>query len=270
MVQIGKVEALMRYPVKSMLGESIKSSVITKHGLLGDRAYALIDQLSNKIVSAKNPKKWPNMFFYSAKYIFEPSVENLTDVKIVFPDNAYCNSNDKDINKILSSLLKHEVSLSSIVPENVQLEEYFADIDEIEQKNNIVDAHMPNGTFFDLGNIHLLTIATLEQFKIINPDSNFHINRFRPNIVIQTDKNQSGFIENSWIGKEIAIGEEVVLKINQACPRCVMTTLEQSSFTKDLNILKTILKNNNGNAGVYAEVIREGTIKVNDVIQIID
>lgn len=268
MVQIGMIEALMRYPVKSMIGESINSSVITKRGLLGDRAYALIDQTSNKIVSAKNPKKWPDMFLYSAKYISEPSIESLTNIQIMFPDNTYCNNTHKDIDKILSSFLKHEVALSSIVPKEVRLEEYFADIEEIQQKNHIVDAYMPNGTFFDLGNIHLITTSTLEQFKIINPDSNFHVDRFRPNIIIRIDKNQSGFIENSWVGKEIAIGNEVILKINQACPRCVMTTLEQSNSPKDLNILKTIIKNNNGNAGVYAEVIREGTIKVNDVLQI--
>lgn len=270
MVQIGMVEAIMRYPVKSMVGESIKSSFIMKRGLLGDRAFALIDQTTNKIVSAKNPKKWPDIFFYSAKYVTEPSMENLTDIQITFPDNTCYDSTCNDINKILSSSLKHEVVLSSVVPMEVQLEECFADIEEIQQKDNVIDAQMSIGTFFDLGDIHLLTTATLEQFKTQNPSSNFHINRFRPNILIRTEKNISGFIENSWIGKKIAIGNEVILKINQACPRCVMTTLEQSNFPKDLNILKTIIKNNNGNTGVYADVIQIGTIKVNDVIRIID
>lgn len=270
MEKIGIVEAIMRYPVKSMMGETINSSFIMKRGLLGDRAFALIDQTSNKIVSAKNPKKWPDIFFYSAKYITEPTIENLANIQIILPDNTSCDSTNNNINGVLSSSLKHDVVLSSVVPKEVQLEECFANIEEIQEKDNVIDAPMSKGTFFDLGDIHLLTTATLEQLNTLNPNSIFHMNRFRPNILIRTEKNMPGFVENSWIGKKIAIGNDVILKINQACPRCVMTTLEQNNFPKDLNILKTIIKNNNGNAGVYADVIQVGTIKVNDVIRIID
>ena len=54
----GRVVSLWRYPVKSMLGEQLNSSYVTEHGLLGDRAYALIDQKTGKVASAKNPRKW--------------------------------------------------------------------------------------------------------------------------------------------------------------------------------------------------------------------
>jgi uncharacterized protein YcbX len=42
------------------------------------------------------------------------------------------------------------------------------------------------------------------------------------------ESNTSGekdFIENSWIGKKITIGEDVVLKVTGPCTRCVMITL---------------------------------------------
>lgn len=269
MVQIGTVELLMRYPVKSMRGESVQSSIVTNNGLLGDRTYALIEQTSKKIVSAKNPKKWPDIFFYSAKYLSEPTLNNIAEIEITLTNGDSCNSANREINTILSSCLKHEVVLSSNVPQKVQLEECFADLEEIEQKNSVIDADMPKGTFFDLGKIHLLTTASLETFENITPESDFHINRFRPNILIRTKEDSSGFIENSWIGKEIAIGDEVILKITQACPRCVMTTLEQNEFSKDLNILKTIIKHNSGNSGIYADVIHTGTIKLGDTIRII-
>ena len=61
-----------RYPVKSMIGEELNSAVIGDNGILGDRAYALLDIETNKIVSAKNPKKWPELFSFHARYIEPP------------------------------------------------------------------------------------------------------------------------------------------------------------------------------------------------------
>jgi uncharacterized protein YcbX len=63
---VGVVEELWRYPVKSMLGEQLTRSEITESGLLGDRAYALRDISDAKIATAKNPRRWPNLFSYRA------------------------------------------------------------------------------------------------------------------------------------------------------------------------------------------------------------
>jgi uncharacterized protein YcbX len=41
-----------------MLGEELNSSYVTERGLIGDRTYALIDQETGKVTSAKNPRKW--------------------------------------------------------------------------------------------------------------------------------------------------------------------------------------------------------------------
>ncbi len=67
---IGTVAALWRYPVKSMMGEELNSAEVTERGLLGDRAYALVDVETGKIASAKNPRKWPTLFEHRA--VFEP------------------------------------------------------------------------------------------------------------------------------------------------------------------------------------------------------
>ena len=52
----GSVTSLWRYPVKSMLGEEVTATQIASHGLLGDRAYALVDSADGKAATAKNPK----------------------------------------------------------------------------------------------------------------------------------------------------------------------------------------------------------------------
>src|SRR5260370_277120 len=59
---IGSVLSVWRYPVKSMLGEELKSTRVTERGLLGDRAYALLDRETAKVASAKHPRKWPSLF----------------------------------------------------------------------------------------------------------------------------------------------------------------------------------------------------------------
>ena len=53
----GRVVTLWRYPIKSMIGEELNATEVTTRGLLGDRAYALIDQATTKVASAKNPSK---------------------------------------------------------------------------------------------------------------------------------------------------------------------------------------------------------------------
>ena len=57
---VGKIVALWRYPVKSMLGERLEAVELTPPGLLGDRAYALWDRQTQRIASAKNPKNGRN------------------------------------------------------------------------------------------------------------------------------------------------------------------------------------------------------------------
>lgn len=69
----GSVVSLWRYPIKSMMGEELNSAAVTEHGLRGDRAYALIDVASGKVVSAKNPLKWARMFDCRAAYTDNPN-----------------------------------------------------------------------------------------------------------------------------------------------------------------------------------------------------
>ena len=59
---VGSIVSLWRYPVKSMMGEELRSTDMTEGGIWGDRSYALIDTETGKVVSVKNPNKWPKMW----------------------------------------------------------------------------------------------------------------------------------------------------------------------------------------------------------------
>src|SRR5215510_2849379 len=82
----GRVVAIWRYPVKSMMGEELNATEVTERGLLGDRAYALVDAQTGKVASAKNPRRWPNLFDFRAAYV-EPPVDDkpLPPVRITLP-----------------------------------------------------------------------------------------------------------------------------------------------------------------------------------------
>jgi MOSC domain-containing protein len=62
----------MGYPVKSMMGEELNASLVTDRGLLGDRAYALMDRETGKVVSAKEPRKWAKLFEFRSMSILQP------------------------------------------------------------------------------------------------------------------------------------------------------------------------------------------------------
>lgn len=85
-VPVGSVVSLWRYPVKSMMGEELNASYVTERGLLGDRAYALVDQVTGKVASAKNPRKWGKLFDFRASFVDSPRMGGkMPDVRITLP-----------------------------------------------------------------------------------------------------------------------------------------------------------------------------------------
>jgi len=267
----GSVVSLWRYPVKSMMGEELRLTDILEYGVLGDRSYALIDTETGKVVSAKNPRKWPNMFSFMSRYVDVPKNGSpLPPVRITLADGTIIDSNQADINSIISNALGRSVRLEALVPQTPNLEEYWPDIAELDNKDVVTDEKMPEGTFFDLANIHLLTTSTLDKLRSLYPQGRFEVRRFRPNIVVNTGSEEPYFTENNWIGKTLAIGDNVLLKVTEPCPRCVMTTLAQGDLPQDSEILRTVLQKNNGHVGIYASVAQAGTVKCGDEIKVID
>ena len=267
----GKVVSIWRYPVKSMLGEELNSSYVTERGLVGDRAYALIDEETGKVVSAKNPRKWEKLFDFRSVFMDPPQVaENIPHIRITLPDGAQIfSSQDKDIDYTLSKALGRDVRLMKANLDKPSYEEYWPDIEGLAQREKITDEAMPPRTFFDIAVIHILTTSTINRLRELYPEGRFEVRRFRPNIVIEsTASEKKSFIENLWIGKKLTIGEDIVLRITGPCTRCVMITLPQCDLPKDLGILRTVARYNQVNVGVYASVLQGGTIHRGDLVRL--
>ncbi|MGM8365812.1 MOSC domain-containing protein [Virgibacillus sp. W0181] len=262
-----QVASLWRYPVKSMMGEELNACSITEKGVHGDRAYGVVDQETGKLANAKNPKKWPDMFYYRAAYT-EPiqSIGSIPPVRITMPNGDFVLSNEKEINERLSASFDRQVALGSPTLEKVEFEGYVPEeIKELEDRGTIFSKASPEGTFFDLAMVHIITTATIDRLRKLTPSSRIEPRRFRPNIIIDVP-DVEGFVEEKWVDKIISIGDDVQLKIIQPTKRCVMTTLPQGDLPKDSNVLRTLAQQNNGNFGVYAEVVKTGRLQSGDSV----
>jgi uncharacterized protein len=279
---LGSVVSLWRYPVKSMMGEELNATDVTQRGLLGDRAYALVDSATEKVASAKNPRKWAKLFDFRAA-LAEPARtgEKIPPVHVALPDGTIVTSEHSDTNQILSNVLGRQVTLQTREPAQQEVvettlpnpwtrsyEEYWPDMEDLTYRDTITHEAMPEGTFFDLAVTHILTTATIDRLRELYPQGRFEARRFRPNIVVEPSSGEEGFIEDEWVGKTLVIGDEVRIDITEPCPRCVMTTLAQGDLPKDPGILRTAAQHNQVNVGVYGAVRRGGTIGRGDPVRV--
>ena len=276
----GSVVSLWRYPVKSMMGEELHATYVTDGGFLGDRVYALIDQSTGKVASAKYPRKWGKLFDCRAAFMEPPHPgEQLPPVRITLPDGTIVTSAQENVHALLSRVLEREVTLTTTRPVSPSVE--VERLDAHDPAETIVDigAFMMPGRFADYAAVHVLTTATMDRLCALYPQGRFEVRRFRPNIVVEPTAGQQAFVENAWVGHTLDIGAEVRLRITDPMLRCVMTTLPQGDLPRDLGILRTVAQHNQvsipalgGEArpsvGVCAFVIQGGTIRRGDPVRI--
>lgn len=290
---VGTIENLWRFPVKSFQGEKLDQLYFGKEGVLGDRAYALIDKETGKVVSAKSVKLFPNLLYCSAVYLRNPQIgQALPPVQITLADGTTVFSDSAEVDKVLSDFFGREVTLAHAAPEDFTIDQYHPDIanlDSAGHRNEIVEqklgaalfkemgvaSPLPSESFLDVFPISVISTSTLEHLNHLRPESNFDVRRFRMNTVIKTS--DSGFTENTWIGATLALGSTVRLMVSMPDPRCVMPTLAQEGLPKDSNILRTLIEHNrldiNGEgknpcAGVYAVVVEEGYVSIGDTVEL--
>jgi uncharacterized protein YcbX len=261
---VGRVVAIWRYPIKSMMGEELNAADVTGRGLLGDRAMALVDTETGKVASAKNPRRWPNLFDFRAAYVEPPRDGHaLPSARITLPDGETLTTDDAGIESRLSAVVGRPIRLFHSPIDGATAEGYSPDHEWLAQRDEVFEFPLPPGTFYDCATVHLLTTATIDRLRSATPASRFEPRRFRPNVIIQPPDGASGFVEDDWIGRTLTLGD-VVLKIDGPTLRCIMTTLAQGDLPKDPSVLKAAVQQNEGNVGVYASVVRPGRVRRGD------
>ncbi len=107
-----RIEAPWRYSVKSMQGESLAAAAVGAAGLLGDRAYAVVDAATGRVASAKHPRVWGALLACRATFVEPPSPGGpAAPVCVTLPDGARVRSEAPGVHAALSALLGRAVRL---------------------------------------------------------------------------------------------------------------------------------------------------------------
>ncbi|MDA0701703.1 MAG: MOSC domain-containing protein [Proteobacteria bacterium] len=229
---IGRILEIRRYPVKSLGGESMAAaSLLPGDGIAGDRAFVLHAPETGAIVQASRPRDWPGAMDVSAAYI----AGDAGAIRYTLPDGTEVASTDPAAADLLAKALGRPVTLV-----------------ESAEVGRIKD-----------GDVHLLTTASLAAMAALHPEGRFETRRFRPSLVIESPAGAQGFVENDWVGRRLRIGD-AIMRVSDRTVRCVLPTLAQGDLPKDPDILRTVVKNNGGDAGIYAMIETPGRIRVGD------
>ena len=276
-----------------MLGEQLDAAEVSQRGVVGDRAYALVDKQTGKVASAKHAKLWPDLLKCRAAFVEPPRAgADVPPVGIELADGTSVHSDAPDVDAVLSRFFGRDVELASSADNGYTIDQYHPDVEDYDpegHQDEVVEAALgsaffnerglpsavPEDSFFDLFPVSVLTTSTLDRLGELEPETSFDVRRFRMNVII--DNPAHGFVENDWIGSSIAIGDEVQLGVALPDPRCCMPGVEQEELPRDPGILKALARHNRievaGSlfpcAGVYAVAEATGTIRKNDEVRLI-
>lgn len=259
----GRVVGLHRYPVKSMLGEDLSVAEVTADGLAGDRALAVWDVETGRVATAKYARLWRGLLRFRAGG--RPG-----GVRITMPDGGTVDAAADGAAATLSAALGRRVRLADERPAGAAMDRPAADdvlahgvTADLPIGSKVIAQGTAGGAFVDYASVHVITTATVAGIGA-------EALRFRPNLVLDTDG--PAFDENHWVGRELAVGE-VRLRVTIPTPRCVLPTLDHDGLGRAVQALRVPAAENRIEvpgfgvlpcAGVYADVLTPGRIRVGD------
>ncbi len=290
---IGKIKEVWRYPVKSLGGNTVARAHVHEFGIGGDRGWALFDDDTGDITSAK---KIPKLLNLTAEYQVDPDdgiaySDRIPPVAVSFPDGRSVTSAE-DLNEAISAYVGRPLSLKALEPPenlehyrmsappseeefmramNVQANEDGPDFSDYDASTLelLMEYICPPGTYCDVYPLHLLTTAAL-QHMTAESGEDFDSRRFRPNVLVETAPGIEGIAEFDWVGKSLRIGE-VLLKVESRTIRCSMPAREQKHYGLEQNpkISKALYNSTNRYLGVNLTIAAGGIVNTGDEIELI-
>ena len=230
-IEIGQVEAIFRYPVKSMRGERLDAATLGLHGLDGDRRIAfrrLEDRGGFPWLSAG---KLPELILFTPR---------------------------RDGN---GAALPTQV----LTPEGEEMP-VFGDAlaaDVARRFGKPVQMMQLDHGMFDEASISVITSDTVREvcgLAGVNAD----VRRFRPNILVRSSR-AVPFEEDEWVGGVLTFGDSddaPAVSVTMHDARCAMVCIDPDDGTRAPEVMKAVVRANGNNAGIYATVTRAGRLAV--------
>lgn len=235
--EIGHIEAIFRYPVKSMRGERLEAANLGWHGIEGDRRMALRLMSDRGAFPWLTASKLPDLVLYSPERRESPA--DLEDGCLgELP--THIQTPDGQLLPAFSDELANEIG-----------RRYGSPVEMMQLKHGI----------FDDASLSVIAVETVDEIGRLAgqpPD----VRRFRPNLVVRLLR-RVPFQEDEWLGGTLSFGEEddaPAIMVTMRDVRCSMVNLDPDSAKPAPAMLKAIVRANQNNAGIYGGVMRTGRL----------
>jgi hypothetical protein len=236
-IEIGHVEALFRYPVKSMCGERLEAAKLGWHGIDGDRRLAfrrINDRSGFPWLSAS---QLPGLLLF-APHRREDGAQGDLPTHIRTPDGEEM--------PVFGEALATEVG-----------RRYGAPVQMMQLRHGI----------FDEASISVIASDTVREIARLagqSPD----VRRFRPNVVVRLLQ-PVPFQEDEWLGGVLSFGEgddAPAITVTTRDVRCSMVNLDPDSASPAPEMLKAVVRANQNTAGIYGAVTRIGRLAAGQTV----
>jgi uncharacterized protein YcbX len=231
--KVGEVEALYRYPVKSMMGERLDVADLGWHGLEGDRRLAFRRVEDRGGFPWLTASKLPELILF-APLRRQPATDADLPTHVRTPEGQELAVFGQDLAREIGGRHGSPVEMM----------------------------HLDRGIFDEaaISIISSTTVSELARLAAHRPD----VRRFRPNILIASLRSMP-FEEDEWVGGVVWFGEaedRAGIGITNRDERCSMVSFDPDSADPDPEVLKAIVRSRDNKAGVYGTVIRRGRVAV--------
>lgn len=230
---IGEIQDIYRYPVKSFAGEKLEDCILEKYGMLGDRFAAFYDETKKDWEKYVTARKIPNLLNYKAAY-------QDGEIRVTAPDGQRYGW-DAQLLEEIQSQTNTRLTMSALKEPHP----------ELPQLLSVDEASILIITDSSLGKLQKTWGKELDE------------RRFRANFVVKV--NDAFMTEADWLGRTLQIGD-VLLQADSFCQRCVLITMDPDTQVKDPSLLRKVNEAFDLHFGIYASVVKTGTIKKGDKV----
>ena len=237
LIEIGHVEAIFRYPVKSMGGERLEVAELGWYGLEGDRRLAFRRMDDRSGMPWLTASKLPDLLLFTP-HPSEDGAQRDLPTHIRTPDGEEM--------PVFGEDLAREVG-----------RRYGAPVQMMQLRHGI----------FDEASISVIALDTVGEIGRLAGRS-LDVRRFRPNVVVRLLRS-GPFQEDEWLSGVLSFGEgddAPAITVTMRDVRCSMVNLDPDSASPAPEVLKAIVRAHQNTAGIYAAVTRTGQLAVGQTI----
>lgn len=239
-IKLGHIQELVRYPVKSMAGIAVQSAFLGWHGLQADRRFAFRRLQDSSGFPWLSASRLPELLLYQPIGLDENAAEPLP---------THVRTPEGDILEITSPALQNHIS-----------EKFGSPVELMQLKHGI----------FDEASLSVINMATIQAI-CQQAGQPVDTRRFRANVVVDSTAAEP-FQEDAWVNGKLVFGDAEIgpmIQVTMRDIRCMMINLNPTTAKQDPSIMKTVVKLNENNAGVYGTVVRTGGLRVGDAVSLL-